>query len=169
MPLLDIFKRKKIKKEKERIKPEVKPKVIEKLKGEKIPEAKPTRVKTATRQPHPRSLPQVGGRRGGRSPAERVPKRVGEAWRVLKTPQVTEKATGLVGQNQYVFKVWPRANKVETKKAIEDLYGVDVISVKIIKVPRKRRRLGRISGWRRGYKKAIVKIKEGQKIEVLPR
>ena len=104
-----------------------------------------------------------------------VPKRAprktvaGETYRVLKTPQVTEKATALVGQNQYVFKVWPRANKVETKKAIEDLYEVDVISVKIIKVPRKRRRLGRISGWRKGYKKAIVKIKEGQKIEVLPR
>ena len=155
MPLLDIFKRKKIEKEKERIKPEVKPKVVEKPKGEKIPEAKSTKVKTTTRQPRP--------------PTERAPKRVGEAWRVLKTPQVTEKATGLVDQNQYVFKVWPRANKVETKKAIEDLYGVDVISVKIIKVPRKRRRLGRISGWRKGYKKAIVKIKEGQKIEVLLR
>jgi len=102
---------------------------------------------------------------------KRAPRKtaVGKAYRVLKTPQVTEKATGLVGQNQYVFKVWPRANKVETKKAIEDLYGVDVISVKIIKVPRKRRKLGRISGWRKGYKKAIVKIKEGQKIEVLPR
>jgi len=96
-------------------------------------------------------------------------KKVGEAYRVLKTPQVTEKATGLVGQNQYVFKVWPRANKVEAKKAIEGLYGVDVISVKIIKVPRKRRRLGKIQGFRKGYKKAIVKIKEGQKIEVLPR
>ena len=155
MPLLDIFKRKKIKKEKERIKPEVKPKVIEKPKGEKISEAKPIKVKTTTRPP--------------RSPAGRAPKRVGRAWRALKAPQVTEKATGLVGQNQYVFKVWPRANKVETKKAIEDLYGVDVISVKIIKVPRKRRRLGRISGWRKGYKKAIVKIKEGQKIEILLR
>jgi len=95
--------------------------------------------------------------------------KIGEAWRVLKTPQVTEKATGLVSQNQYVFKIWPRTNKVETKKAIEDLYGVDVISVKIIKVPRKQRRLGRIQGFRGGYKKAIVKIKEGQKIEVLPR
>ena len=82
---------------------------------------------------------------------------------------MTEKATELAKKNQYVFKVWPRANKVEIKKAIEDIYGVDVVSVKIIKVPRKRRRLGRISGWRKGYKKAIVKIKEGQKIEVLPR
>jgi large subunit ribosomal protein L23 len=94
---------------------------------------------------------------------------IGEAYRILKTPQVTEKATDLVKKNQYVFKIWPRANKVAIKKAIEDLYGVDVISVKIINVPRKRRRLGRIRGWRKGYKKAIVKIKEGQKIEVLPR
>jgi len=95
--------------------------------------------------------------------------KVGEAYRILKTPQVTEKATDLTKKNQYVFKVWPGANKVEIKKAIEDLYGVDVLDVKIIKVPRKKRRLGRISGWRKGYKKAIVKIKEGQKIEVLPR
>jgi len=95
--------------------------------------------------------------------------KVGEAYRILKTPQVTEKATDLTKKNQYVFKVWPGANKVEIKKAIEDLYGVDVLDVKIIKVPRKKRRLGRLSGWRKGYKKAIVKIKEGQKIEVLPR
>jgi len=94
---------------------------------------------------------------------------IGEVYRILKTPQVTEKATDLTKGNQYVFKVWPTAGKVEIKKAIEGLYGVDVISVKIIRVPAKRRRLGRIRGWRKGYKKAIVKIKAGQKIEVLPR
>jgi large subunit ribosomal protein L23 len=146
---------------------------------------KPKEKPKTTILPPPEAPPEgrkvVGGvaSRLRRAPIKKevaaVPKRVprktvaGEAYRVLKTPQVTEKATGLVGQNQYVFKVWPKANKVETKKAIENLYGVDVISVKIIKVPRKRRRLGRISGWRKGYKKAIVKIKEGQKIEVLPR
>lgn len=92
-----------------------------------------------------------------------------EISKVLKTPQVTEKATDLVKGNQYVFKVFAKANKLEIKRAIEDLYGVDVLDVKIIKVPRKKRRLGRISGYRAGYKKAIVKIKEGQKIEVLPR
>ena len=102
-----------------------------------------------------------------------VPKRekkiVGEAWRVLKAPHITEKATYLAGKNQYVFRVEDRANKTEIEKAIEDLYGVEVVSVKIIKIPKKQRRLGRISGWRKGYKKAIVKIKEGQKIEVMPR
>jgi len=40
------------------------------------------------------------------------------------------------------------------------------LSVNTVKIPKKRRRLGRISGWRKGYKKAIVKIKEGQKIDV---
>ncbi len=93
----------------------------------------------------------------------------GEAWRVLKIPHVTEKATDLAAKNQYIFEVFPRATKVEIKKAIENLYGVDVRGVKIINIPKKRRRLGRIKGWRKGYKKAIIKIKEGQKIEVLPR
>jgi len=90
-------------------------------------------------------------------------------FKILIEPHVTEKTTDLVKKNQYVFEVYPRANKMEIKKAIENLYGIDVLDVKIINVPRKRRRLGRISGWKKGYKKAIVKIKEGQKIEVLPR
>ena len=96
-------------------------------------------------------------------------KRISDAYKILKTPHVTEKATDLTKKNQYVFKVYPKANKVEIKKAIEDIYGVDVISVKIINIPSKRRKLGKIMGWRKGYKKTIVKIKEGQKIEVLPR
>jgi large subunit ribosomal protein L23 len=95
--------------------------------------------------------------------------KISEACRILKTPQVTEKATDLVKENQYVFKVFPETNKTEIKRAVNELYGVDVSDVKIIKVSAKRRRIGRISGWRKGYKKAIVKIKEGQKIEVLPR
>ncbi|KPJ73365.1 hypothetical protein AMJ48_01740 [Parcubacteria bacterium DG_74_1] len=92
-----------------------------------------------------------------------------KAYRILKIPQVTEKATDLTKENQYIFRVFPRTNKTEIKKAINDLYGVDVSDVKIIKVPAKRRKIGRISGWRKGYKKAIVRLKEGQKIEVLPR
>jgi len=93
----------------------------------------------------------------------------GLAWKTLKSPRITEKATLLTEKNQYVFKVFPAATKKEIKKAIEDLYGVEAVSVKIINVLPKKRRLGRIEGWRKGYKKAIVKIKEGQKIEVLPR
>jgi large subunit ribosomal protein L23 len=92
-----------------------------------------------------------------------------QAYKILKVPHVTEKASDLVKKNQYVFKVWPGVNKVEVKKAVEDLFGVDVVGVRIINIPRKKRRLGRVSGFRKSYKKAIIRIKEGQKIEVLPR
>ena len=91
------------------------------------------------------------------------------AYRVLKAPHITEKASGLAEKNQYVFKVYPATNKIEIKKAIEQLYSVDVLRVRVIKVPRKQRRVGKTVGWRKGYKKAIVKIGEGQKIEVVPR
>jgi len=92
------------------------------------------------------------------------------AWRYIVAPHITEKATLLAEkENQYVFKVAPDANKIEIKKAIEELYGVKVEKVRIVKVPKKKRRRGRIEGWRKGYKKAIVEIKEGQKIEILPR
>jgi large subunit ribosomal protein L23 len=88
---------------------------------------------------------------------------------ILKEPHVTEKATNLAREEQYVFKVFPKANKTEIKKAIEELYGVDVLQVRIIYVPKKKRRLGKIEGYKKGYKKAIVKIKKGQEIEVMPR
>jgi len=93
----------------------------------------------------------------------------GGAFRVLKAPHITEKATDLTASNQYVFKIYPRANKVDVKKAIEKVFGVDVTGVRVINIPKKKRRLGKIKGFKEGYKKAIVKIKEGQKIEVLSR
>ena len=103
-----------------------------------------------------------------------VPKRerktvISEVHQILKSPHVTEKASDLAGRNKYVFKVGLGTNKIEIKKAIQSIYGVDVLDVRTIKIPRKQRRLGRQKGWRKCYKKAIVKIKEGQKIEVLPR
>jgi len=93
----------------------------------------------------------------------------GFAWKVLISPYVTEKTTQLEKQNQYVFRVYPQANKIDIKKAVEEFYKVKVEEVRIIKVPSKRKRMGRIWGWKEGYKKAIVKVKEGQKIDVLPK
>jgi len=100
------------------------------------------------------------------------PKKIVEsevAWRVLKRPHITEKATELTEENQYMFRVSKRSNKIEIKQAVADVYGVTVEKVRIINVPPKKRRLGKTQGWRKGYKKAIVKIKKGQEIEVLPR
>ncbi len=139
MALFDILKRKKT--EKPKVKAKEKP--VEKVKTEKPVEEQTPKVRKEVI--------------------------IGEANLSIKAPHVTEKATDLVKNNQYVFKVFPRANKTEVKKAIENIFGVDVISVRIINVPKKKRRLGKIEGFRTGYKKAIVKIKEGQKIEVLPR
>ena len=89
------------------------------------------------------------------------------SYEAVKQPHISEKATGLMEQNQYIFKVLSSANKLDIKKAVEGIYGVNVLSVNKIKIPAKKRRLGRHEGWRKSYQKAIVKIKEGQKIEIL--
>jgi large subunit ribosomal protein L23 len=90
--------------------------------------------------------------------------------KILKSAQVTEKAAALAERNQYVFKVGDSANKSEIKKAVEQTFGVSVVSVKITRVPSKRKKIkGRLKGLKQGYKKAIVRLKEGQTIELLPR
>ncbi len=86
---------------------------------------------------------------------------------VLEAPFITEKAIDLTEQGKYTFRVSSKANKASIKKAVEDFYDVDVESVNIIKVPPKKRRIGKVSGWRGEFKKAVVKLKKGQKIEGL--
>ena len=92
-----------------------------------------------------------------------------DSYRVLDAPHISEKATNLGEKNKYIFKVKRGTNKIEIKKAINSIYGVEVVDVKIINVKRKKRKLGNRVGWKKGYKKAIVKIKEGQKIDLLLR
>jgi len=87
---------------------------------------------------------------------------------IIKRPIITEKSSGLTKENQYVFEVSKEATKGKIKKEVEERFGVNVLSVKTIEIPPKKRRLGRISGWRKRYKKAIVKIKAGQKIDIFP-
>lgn len=88
-------------------------------------------------------------------------------YQIIKEPHITEKATNLIKENKYVFKVFPNANKVNIKKAIERLYNVKVKSVRIINTIGKKRRFGRQEGWKPGFKKAIVNLKEGYKIELI--
>jgi large subunit ribosomal protein L23 len=85
---------------------------------------------------------------------------------VVLEPVVTEK-TARVREvlNKVAFKVARDANKVEIRKAVEELFDVDVVSVRTISVPHKVKRLGRYEGTRAGWKKAIVTLKEGQTIE----
>ncbi len=88
------------------------------------------------------------------------------SYAVVKEPHISEKATYLGDENKYVFKVYSNANKVEIKKSVEGIYGVDVLAVNVITIPHKKRRMGKTEGFKKGFKKALVTIKEGQKIEV---
>lgn len=86
----------------------------------------------------------------------------------IVSPHITEKATDLAVKNQYVFIVSSRSTKNDIKRSVKQMYGVDVKSVRTVNVHSKIMHLGRIQGIKKGYKKAIVKVKEGQKIEILP-
>ncbi|OGZ78905.1 MAG: 50S ribosomal protein L23 [Candidatus Staskawiczbacteria bacterium RIFOXYD2_FULL_37_9] len=89
------------------------------------------------------------------------------SYEAIKQPHISEKGSYLAEKDQYIFEVSPNYNKQEIKNAVEGIYGVNVLSVNSVKIPAKRRRLGKTEGFRRAYKKAIVKIKNGQKIEIL--
>jgi large subunit ribosomal protein L23 len=95
-----------------------------------------------------------------------------EAYQIIREPHITEKATYLGERNKYIFKIYPKANKIEVKKAIESLYPVKVEKVNIIHSAPKKRRLGKFDGWRqglkKGYWKAVVTLKKGDKIEIIP-
>jgi large subunit ribosomal protein L23 len=88
------------------------------------------------------------------------------SYKFLLSPWITEASTAAMELNKYVFKVDPKANKNQIKKAVEDLYKVKVTSVNTVKVVKKFRNYGRTPGWKSGFKKAIVTVKEGDKIEL---
>lgn len=82
------------------------------------------------------------------------------------SPHVTEK-TALLGKgNQYVFAVDRNTNKIQVKRAVESQYGVKVDAVNMVQARGKERRRGKQIGWKPGFKKAVVTVKEGQSIEV---
>ena len=83
-------------------------------------------------------------------------------------PLVTEKATLLMEQNQYVFEVVPKATKPDIKAAIESLFDVKVTSVNTARPPRKKKRVGRFLGFKPQIKRAIVTLKEGDSIPLFP-
>ena len=87
---------------------------------------------------------------------------------VIRKPIITEKATNSLELNQYTFEVDPRAQKPDIKSAIESLFDVKVISVNTMNPPRRTRRVGKYSGKRSQVKKAIVRLAEGDKIQLFP-
>ncbi len=89
-------------------------------------------------------------------------------YELIQKPLVTEKSTVLRDiRNQYTFKVLKDANKSEIRKAVETLFGVKVEKVNIINLPGKYRRVMGRPGKTAGWKKALVKLKEGDAIDIV--
>ena len=84
----------------------------------------------------------------------------------IRRPIFTEKTTNLAEKAKYTLEVMPGTNKVEIKKAIEEIFNVNVVSVNIVNVRRKSRKVGKYSGFRPAVRKAIVTLEAGQTLDV---
>ncbi|PYQ61444.1 MAG: 50S ribosomal protein L23 [Acidobacteria bacterium] len=84
---------------------------------------------------------------------------------IIRRPLVTEKSSIMreEGQNVIAFEVDPKANKIEVKDAVEALFKVKVQDVRLFNVRGKVKRMGRYAGKRRDWRKAYVRLKEGEK------
>jgi len=85
---------------------------------------------------------------------------------IIKKPVISEKSVAHMEHNKYTFKVDLKANKIEIKNAVEVIFKVRVLDVKTMVVKGKMKRLGRNIGKRPDWKKAIVTLVEGDKIEI---
>lgn len=83
---------------------------------------------------------------------------------IIIRPVITEKSTALMAESKYTFIVAPKANKVEIRQAIEQVFKVKVADVNTIRVLGKTKRMGKSVGKRSDYKKAIVKLAPGETI-----
>jgi len=91
---------------------------------------------------------------------------VKEAQRIIQRPMITEKSTRQKEEGrQYVFQVHPDANKIEIQSAVERLFKVKVLQVRTSNVLGKVKRLGRRYGKRPDWKKAVVTLREGDRID----
>ncbi len=77
---------------------------------------------------------------------------------IIKRPVITERTTDLMEENKYAFEVSLRANKTEIKAAIEEIFGVKVEKVNTLRVPSKKKRVGRHIGRTSEWKKAVVTL-----------
>ena len=86
---------------------------------------------------------------------------------VIRKPVITERSMEGIADNKYVFEVAPNAGKIESKKAVEEVFGVKVAKVNTIKLPGKWKRMGVYRGKRPDIKKAVVTLTaDSKKIEI---
>ena len=88
-----------------------------------------------------------------------------DPYQIILRPVITEKSTILKDKNREIcFEVSPRANKIEIRQAVEQLFKTKVESVRVMNKIGKTRRVGRSVGRKKNWKKAYVKLKEGEKM-----
>ena len=88
-----------------------------------------------------------------------------DPYKIILKPIITEKSTLMKEQNHEIcFEVDRRANKIEIREAVEKLFNIKVDRVRIVKKHGKTRRVGRNTGRKKDWKKAYVKLKEGEKM-----
>lgn len=148
---MGLFKRKKKKEDKDQVKKPEKVEVDKKTEGVKDIRTKEQKDK------------EKGEKKSKKEDFKKTPH---QAYRYLIRPVISEKASGLGMYNQYVFEVAPKSNKIEIKKAVKSLYGVKPVKVNIINMPGKNIRYGRSFGKTKNWKKAIVTLRSGDKIDV---
>ena len=85
---------------------------------------------------------------------------------VIIRPVVSEKSYALIGEGKYTFRVNDRAHKTQIAQAVEDIFGVKVAGVRTSKVQSKPKRRGAHQGRTRSWKKAIVELAPGERIEL---
>lgn len=85
---------------------------------------------------------------------------------IIKKPVITDKTTKLLENNQYCFQVDPKVDKLKIKKAIEYIFDVKVKKVNTSHKPLQKRTVGRFTGYRAHYKKAIVTLSKNYKINL---
>jgi large subunit ribosomal protein L23 len=85
---------------------------------------------------------------------------------VLIRPVISEKSYALIGEGKYTFRIHERANKTQVAQAVEDTFGVQVAAVRTAKVRAKPKRRGLHQGHSRAWKKAVVQLAPGERIEL---
>jgi len=85
---------------------------------------------------------------------------------ILVRPIITEKTTLLAEQSKYVFEVAKEATKVDIRRAVSEAFKVKVVAVNTITVPGKLKRMGKGQGYTSSWKKAIVTLKDGERIPI---
>ncbi|HEY8490396.1 MAG TPA: 50S ribosomal protein L23 [Dehalococcoidia bacterium] len=94
-----------------------------------------------------------------------MPKEI-HPYQVLLRPLITEKSTMLAQEGKYAFQVDPRANKIQIREAVERAFNVRVKKVNVMNIRGKWRRVGRSRGKEPDWKKAVVTLAEGDRIEL---